>query len=81
MQVGVDSFRGQVIEGRFTGAEQQIGQMVNHQAVDLFRHTPVKAALAGLNVRRRNVQFACRQSRPPAWSWCRRARSPGLASL
>ena len=43
------------------GHEQQVGDRVGHEPVDLLRHRPVEAAEAGLDVRHRDPQLHRRQ--------------------
>ena len=45
-----DAFPEQVFVGVLRGGQEQVGQGVGHQAVDLLRHGPVEAAQAGLDV-------------------------------
>ena len=54
---GVDTFGTQIVGGVAFGGEQEVGDLVGEDAVDLFGHAPVTAAKACLDVRDLNASL------------------------
>ena len=61
--VAGDALAGEVVDGVGRRHEQQVGDRVGDETVDLFGHLPVAAAQARLDVRHRQVELGGR--RPP----------------
>ncbi len=52
-----DTLGGEVVHGDLAGAEQQGGELVRHDSVDLFGHAAVEAAQARLHMGDGDVEF------------------------
>ena len=57
----VDALGGEVRRGLGAVGEQEVGQPVGEDAVDLLGHRPVERAQAGLDVRNRDAELGCRE--------------------
>jgi len=54
-----DTLCGEVVHGDLAGAEQQVGELVRHNPVDLFRHPAIEASQARLNMSNGNMKLRC----------------------
>ena len=57
MRSSLAPFRAQVVVGVLRGRQQEIGETIGDDAIDLFRHLAIEAAQACLEMRHRNQQL------------------------
>ena len=73
---GIHTFTREIALALWRMRQQQIGELVRHEAVDLLGHRAIAGAQAGLDVRHSDAQLRRRPASPPSSSSRRRRRSP-----